>query len=253
MSEVPIKTGLAVRTDAEIEIVQPPSIETIIQTAVQAGRTGAELKELLDVYERVQAKRAENLFNEAFAAFQSACPAIPRSREAKIATRGGGGYRYRYASLDEIDAVAIPALAAHGFSRSFGDAEIGQDKLTVRCRLSHVGGHARESAFTVPIASSSGMSEQQKYGSAATYAKRQAFVNVAGLKVCDPDDDATSEEQQHITPEQLGRLEAKIVQVLADRVKFLAYLDIAELPELPFDRFNAAMQALEAKAQAVQE
>lgn len=239
-----IAPATAVQSVTAMEHVAKPSIEGIIDRAVQAGRTGAELKELLDVYERFQTNQAEQEFYKAFAAFQADCPAIPKSREAKIASRTGAGFSYRYASLDEIDTVVIPVLAVHGLSRSFGDAVIGADSLTVACRLSHIGGHARESSFTVPIGTSAGMSEQQKYGSAATYAKRQAFVNVAGLKVTDLDDDGAGTPIEPITTEQCNQLEDAIVELKADRVRFLAFLGVENLAELTSDRFEPAMARL---------
>jgi hypothetical protein len=165
------------------------SIERIIASAIEQGRPGDELQGLLDLFERLQAKTAEAAYNTAFAAFQAECPPIPRSRTADITTKAGAKYSYCYASLDEIDATALPVLNKHGFSRSFGDTAVAGGAMTISCRLAHVGGHFEERRFSVPVESSAGMSPQQKYGSAATYAKRQAFVNVAGLKVCDTDDD----------------------------------------------------------------
>ena len=50
-----------------------------------------------------------------------------------------------------------------------------------------------------------------------------------------------------ITNEQVLELEAKINQSGADRVKFLAYLGVNRLEELPVERMNAAINALDTK------
>lgn len=229
---------------------QPAAIEAIIAKAVELGRTGAELKELLDVFERLKAQQSEQQFNRAFAEFQAECPAIPRSREANIASRGGAPFSYRYASLEEIDEVVIPILAKHGLSRSFGDAVIDTGFLTITCRLAHVGGHSRQSEFKLPIQTAAGMSEQQKYGSACTYAKRQAFCNVAGLKTCDLDDDGAGQSNEPISVAQLDEIETLVVKAKADRLRFLAWLQIEAMDELPASRFEEAKAQLLRKMQS---
>ena len=241
-----METPLAKTTDSA------SSIERIIASAVEQGRSGADLQGVLDLFERLQAKSAMVAYNEAFAAFQAECPPIPRSRQAKITTRAGGEFSYCYASLDEIDATALPVLNKHGFSRSFGDTTVADGAMSISCRLAHIGGHFEERRFAVPVESSAGMSPQQKYGSAATYAKRQAFVNVAGLKVCDADDDGAGPKApaEVLSTEQAQKIGSMLAATKSDLGRFTAWIkesfgaeSVEEIPAASYRRVLAMLQA----------
>lgn len=241
-------TALVKPADAPLATIPAHPLMATIDAAVREGRTEG-LKDVLDLYERMETKAAKAAYDAAFAAFQAECPPIPRKRTAEIVGRSGGSFNYMFAALEDIDTVVVPMLNKHGFSRSFGDTVIDGERLTIECVLSHVGGHCEKRAFTVPTTTKAGMSEQQKYGSAATYAKRQAFVNVAGLRVCDLDNDGAGDggPAEPITGEQAKTIQDLIIQSEADRVRFLKLFGVKQVSEIPGNRFEEACGKLNQK------
>ena len=253
------KAGAAVSEIVHIEsaLLLPtdtPSAAYMLHAALSAGRPAQELTEMYALVKEERAWQAEQVFNVAFAKFQAECPAIARSRTADIVTSKGSKFSYSFASLDEIDKVAIPVMNKHGLTRTFGAAVISDGVLTIACIISHVGGHSRETPFSVPIETQAGMSPQQKYGSASTYAKRQAFVNAAGLKVCDMDDDGAgrnsvgpatkiTEEQVILLQEHLEYIDATTQQV----AMFVKSFAGERLGDMSAARYDEAVKFLKAK------
>jgi hypothetical protein len=93
-------------------------------------------------------------------------------------------------------------------------------------------------------------------GSAATYARRYSLLAAAGV-VGEEDDDAeaavkTNGKDPHITEKQLADLDALIEEVGADKAKFLKYLRLSNLADLPAKAYSNAVKDLEAKRGRVQ-
>jgi hypothetical protein len=99
----------------------------------------------------------------------------------------------------------------------------------------------------------------QQFGSALTYAKRYSLAALVGISA-DEDDDANTAQkgansnghapEGNITDQQIEALQSAIVEAGADISKFLAYLKVDNLSELPASRYRAAMDALAAKRAA---
>jgi hypothetical protein len=200
----------------------------IVRLAVErGGDVSAAMKTLYDlkVAEREHASRLA--FADALARFQAACPAIPRTSKADIKTRTGTGYGYTYADFEQIAETIGPHLRECGLSFSF-DSAVDGGALTCICRLRHVQGHSETSSFTLPTASASAMSEQQKVGAALTFAKRQALTSILGLALTDPDPDGAADPTT-ISEHDAANIEALIAEVGADKAKFLAYAGVAHI------------------------
>jgi len=74
-----IKGPLSTKEDRTIAVptaTQEPSIAQMLQSALATGVDPAKLDKMLDVFERMEAKRAEREFNAAFAKLQSELPEI---------------------------------------------------------------------------------------------------------------------------------------------------------------------------------
>lgn len=231
--------------------VAQPNIENILALAVQAGRTGAELKELLDVYERMQDRKAMMEFSGAMAEFQRSCPSIQRTSKASIITKGGAKFGYTYAELDEIARTVAPHLHDHGLSYSW-DCAVEGNQLTCTCTLRHANGHKVTASFKGSTTTDAGMTEIQKNAAALTFARRQSLIQVLGLTTCDEDTDAQADSCSGptITESQQNTLNDLIIDVFADRAKFLKFMGADKLADIPASRFDTAVAALEAKRKA---
>jgi hypothetical protein len=201
------------------------------------------LTKLVDLYDRMQRRKAELAFSLAFAEFQSSCPSVERTSEAKIAKRDGTEFRYTYADLEEIVDTVKPHLARHGFSFSF-DSSTEKETLTCYCTLRHAEGHNVRAQFTLPTASPAGMSDQQKVAAAMTFAKRQVLISVLGLSLTEPDPDRVVDPTP-VSDEQLATIEALIEETKSNRSRFCARFNIDRVMNLRAAQFNEAIVLLE--------
>lgn len=241
-------TELAVRSTTAISPMQ------VIADAVQSGQMSVDVVErLVALEERITERNARMAMLEALAAFQSECPVIQHNSQAKIATKAGGSYGYRYASLDHIAATIRPLLRKHGLAYSW-DTTLDGSAIVTTCTLTHVDGHQMQSSFTAPTETRAQMSGAQSAASANTYAKRQSLVSVLGLTTADEDTDGAVPQQAKaagpISKADIAKIQAKMTEVGADPERFLAFLGVDSLELLPASRVREALAALEQKGRA---
>jgi ERF superfamily len=234
---------------SEIQTTEAISVQSeigqILRLAVESKVPVDTIERLVALKERMDARSAASEFNNALASFQAECPSIKKTSTAKITTRSGGDYGYKYAELDQIARVIRPIIQRHGMSYSW-DSEMLGDKIVCTCTVRHLAGHSQSAKFVCPTDSSSAMSGQQKHAAALTYARRQSLIQVLGLTTTDDDTDAAT--QQKITDEQAFNLEDMIADSGADRTKFLAYMGVARIGDILASDFKKAHTALLAKA-----
>ena len=205
-----------------------------------------KLDRMLAMKERVDARLAENAFNEAMADAQKEMRAVaPDSNNPQT--------RSKYASYAALDKALRPIYTKHGFALSFGTAD-GAAELYVRvtCHVSHRAGHSRDYHFDMPADGKGAkggdvMTKTHAAGSAASYGMRYLLKMIFNVAVGEDDDDGNAASLPTITVEQCCLLDDLIAEVKADKVKFLRYLKIRALEDLPQQAYKDALAALEAK------
>jgi hypothetical protein len=161
-------------------------------------------------------------------------------------------FRNKFASLAAVRNAVVPAFSKHGLS-------VLQNLVTtaegVACEtiILHSSG---QSLKLGPLLMPAMKHDAQGLGSAATYARRYSLLAAAGV-VGEEDDDAeaavkTNGKDPHITEKQLADLDALIEEVGADKAKFLKYLRLSNLADLPAKAYSNAVKDLEAKRGRVQ-
>jgi hypothetical protein len=243
----------AVVTSVDLQSYAPagasPPVFALFQQALAKGAEGAGAMETL--YKLYSAEREHSArlgFARAMSEFQRTCPPVQRTSAAKIVTKGGAEFGYKYADFEQIAETIGPHLRDNGLSYAF-DSDAAGDKLKVMVRLSHVDGHTETSSFTLPTATASAMSAQQAVGAALTFAKRQCLVSVLGLALSDPDPEGQA-DRTPITESQAADLEALMDEVKAQPSKVLEWLGVAEVREIPAKDFSRVVAALEARRKA---
>ena len=183
----------------------PLDLAIIVQSAINSGRPMSELKEALDLAERMEAIRRESLFNAAFTAFKRDCPPIVRRTKDEYikVTRNGVVQARMYASIHDIASAVDGPLIKHGLLYDWADAVLTPDYCIVRrFMLRHEAGYSRgTSSPPIPIEGgeaykkidagrkATSASPQQRMGVADTYAMRYSMISGLGLTTCDEDDD----------------------------------------------------------------
>ncbi len=160
----------------------------LIASAVQSGKIDIEtIKELRALQKEMKADAAREAFVQAMASFQAECPVVEKTKPVKSKT---GQIVYFYAPIDSIVQQVGPTIARNGLAYTF-DIQSDEKELTATCKVTHTQGHFETFTFRVPIGSEQYMTEVQKFGARATFAKRNAFCNAFGIATGDEDTDAT--------------------------------------------------------------
>jgi DNA-directed RNA polymerase subunit N (RpoN/RPB10) len=195
---------------------------------------------------------AEQSFNRAFARFQATVPNIPKTKHVDMR----GGPKWDYPPIDVVMDKIKPTLKDTGLSVSFTDVPPQQEgNYRKRCIIIHVSGHSRFGEFEAPPDNKNPVSDMHKAGGVDTYCCRRALLNVLGLVAVDAANDAenVSGDGQKITENQVRTLSALISEVAANEEKFLAWVsktfhaEIVTLEDIPANRYNDAVAALEQK------
>lgn len=165
----------------------------------------AVLERMGALFERQEARNAEQDYAEAFAALQADIPSIKPER--LIPNRG------LFAAFADLMEVVQPLLRKHGFSVRF-DTDYAENPLRVvaLCYLKHAGGHEGEpTKFSARVGKGVGGSDAQGDGAAFTFAKRYALTAALNI-VVDVDADARALGRP-ITEEQAADLERRAAKV----------------------------------------
>jgi hypothetical protein len=127
-----------------------------------------------------------NKIAEALCKAQLEFTTLTKSKTARIRTKTGGEYTYKYADLSDLIDATRPALAKNGIAMV---QVILGDSLTTM--LIHSSGQRIESFFKIPVNLS-----PQEFGSALTYYRRYTMGSILGI-AGEEDDDGAGAEATH--------------------------------------------------------
>ncbi len=206
-----------------------------------------KLDRLLEIKERWDSNHARKSYTAAMARFKANPPEILKDKQVSYTTTKGRT-EYAHATLGAVCRAVIKGLSEHGFSHRW-DVKQFEDKVVVACIVTHEEGHSENvTLFAFPDESGS-KNSIQALGSTITYLQRYSLLSVTGLAAAEDDDDgAASEVIELITDNQALDLQALAEEVGADKTKFLAFLNVEKLADLPKKRLQEAVQALKNKA-----
>lgn len=157
-------------------------------------------------------------------------------------------FKSKFANLAAVRNAVVPVLAKHGLfiAQNLTNTERGIACTTI---VTHSSG--QQMTFG-PLEMPAMKADAQGLGSAATYARRYALMAALCI-VGDEDDDGNAatksngKDTSRITEKQVADLDALIEEVAADKTKFLKYIKVGTLAEIPAASYAACVQQLEAK------
>ncbi|MEJ2886107.1 ERF family protein [Actinomycetospora aeridis] len=131
----------------------------------------------------------------ALAAFQEALPRVEKDNVGVIPGKDGKqGYRYDYADLADISAIALPMLGRFGLSWSTKPTVNEAGSFVLEYRLRHASGEEDIGAYPLPDPT---RTPPQQVGSHITYARRYALCSVTGIAPGGEDDDGAAAQCGH--------------------------------------------------------
>ncbi len=131
---------------------------------------------------------------EALAAFQGEDGlTFPKTKTARVQTRTGGEYTYKYADLGDILPVLRPLLSKHGLSWRAKPILTESGDMHLWYRLEHVSGETDTGQIPLGVKTDC---KPQELGSAITYARRYAMTAQLNLATDEDDDGKAAQEQE---------------------------------------------------------
>lgn len=234
--------------EQQLATTQEPSVAVMLQSmlqGVQQGQITPEsvevLKGMMDLYERNEKRQAEKEFAAALTDLQGETIRVQATKQVDVKN---GVPRYVFAAYEDIMKVVQPMLTKHGFSITF-DTEVGDQRLTSICTLTHKSGHSRSNKFAVRYGKPPGSSDAQGDMSTKSYAKRGALCDALNISI-EKDDDARM-EGDFITSEQADSLRRRVAATDSDEQKFLAFADADSYQNIRASRFDSLDEFLRRK------
>jgi hypothetical protein len=235
-----------IRQDQLPGMPEPANILEIVgRAAADPTIDVAKVEKLLELYERIQAKTAEAQFNEAMTKAQSEV-----GRIAADATNPQT--RSQYASYAKLDKVLRPIYTANGFSLSFDEGDSPKpDHVRVLCHVAR-GGYTRTYHKDMPADGKGAkggdvMTKTHAAGAAMSYGMRYLLKGIFNIAIGEEDRDGNEPPSAGVSEEQVANILALITETSSDKAKFLKYLKVSKLEEIPAANYPAVVKLLEAK------
>lgn len=239
---------------------EPASQATALMLMIERAVTNPDfdvekMRELFKLRAELEAQEARKAFIEALSAFKADPPTILKNKKASFDhKKDDGKTEYEFATLAQVVNCIAPALAKYGLSHTWETAQDtgtgGGGLITVTCHLRHALGHAETTMLKASPDSSGSKNNIQAVGSTITYLQRYTLLAATGLAAKDQDTDANFKDFNLISAEEKAELVTLMKEVKADTGRFLKFLKVQTLDELPATKFNEAKQALLDKKRA---
>lgn len=200
-----------------------------------------KLERLMQMKVDADAKQARADFDASMADMQPELPAIGERGKAVVQ----GQTRYTFALWEDINAAIKPVLMRHGFAMTFRtDFTNG---ITVTGVLSHRAGHREETSITLPADASGSKNAVQAVASTVSYGKRYTAGALLNLTSHGEDDDAYRASVETISDEQEIAIAEMLEATGSDKAKFLRWVKVNSISEIPAKSFDSVMAQLRKK------
>ncbi len=197
-----------------------PNPAALVQLALTQRVDIEQLRALMDLQEKWEAREAKKAFTRAMTAFKAACPAVLQKDGLVDFTGAKGQITYRHATLGGICDVVTPHLSQHGLSVGWAATQLDKGLVTVMTTITHEQGHSESVTLCAPRDESGNKNAIQSIGSVCTYLQRYGLLMALGLATSEMDDDGR-EGPPAQAPEKPRRPEAKKDKPVAERISKL--------------------------------
>lgn len=226
---------------------EPSLLGVISRAASDPNCDVGKMRELLDMYQRLETLSARKAYMAALSKVQTELPVITERGGIK---NKSGDVQSTYALWEDINDAIKPVLQRNGFALSFRTG-FEADKIVVTGVLSHRDGHSEQTAIHLPSDTSGSKNAVQAVGSSTSYGKRYTAAALLNITSRGADDDGKAGGGDVAIDEgQLEHVRTGIERSKSDVEKFCSHFKIAALPDLRAKDFQRAMEMLNTKAKA---
>ncbi len=165
-------------------------VGAIISAASNPHVDADKMERLYELYERIDAKNAERVFNAAMTECQ-------KEMRPVAADANNPQTKSKYASYHALDKALRPIYTKHGFAPSYDTEDSPKpDHIRVVCYLSHSAGHTRKYKIDMPADGKGAkggdvMTKTHATGAAASYGQRYLLKGMFNISIGDDDDNGS--------------------------------------------------------------
>jgi hypothetical protein len=191
--------------------------------------------------------RTYNAEIEANAAFARVLAGMPRIKKNGIIDYGKGQKPIAYGKWEDVQDAIRPIYEREGFTLSFDNDNREGGGLIVHAILRHANGHVIRSSMPVPLDTSGGKQNVQGMGSSSSYGQRYATKSLFNLVFEGEDDDGVRAGIEFISLDQCKVINALLDSTKADILRFLQFMQVAEVANIQKKDYAMALNALGTK------
>lgn len=160
----------------------------LISQAISINANIEVMEKVFELHQKIQADDAKKVFFAAMSKAQAIMPVVQKSNTASFRTKAGGNMAYKFASLDDVTKVVRSILPNSGLSYRY---QVKQDAstVTVKCIVSHAGGHSEDCMMSMPVDASGNKNALQAIASTVSYLKRYTLCAAFGIATGEDEDD----------------------------------------------------------------
>lgn len=211
----------------------------LLRIALEGGADIEKLEHLMALQERYEANEARKAFVQAMAEFKKNPPEIFKRKNVSF-----GDTSYMHATLGDVTAITVAALARCGFSHRW-DIDQPDGQITVKCVLTHALGHSEATTLKAGADQSGKKNSIQAVASTVTYLQRYTLLSSCGLATQDmPDDDGIGDSDTTLRDEWIANANKALTLDVLNQTWNLGVAAINEAGDKPsYDAFKAAVAA----------
>jgi hypothetical protein len=220
----------------------------LIEKAISGSADLDKLEKLLALQERWERNEAKKAYVSAMTNFKANPPKINKDKRVDF-TSQKGRTSYDHASLANVCDKISSALSEHGLSVAWSTQQYnGDPNIYVTCTITHECGHSESTTLNAAPDNTGNKNPIQAVGSTISYLERYTVLALTGLATHDMDNDGMHlEDIEKISEKHLADLRALIEEVGADEVKFIKFLKLKSLEDMPDSLYDKAVKELERK------
>lgn len=221
---------------------------SMIERAVTDPNFDADkLEKLISANERIINRQAQMEYDAAMIRLQKKLSDVKILKNSMIDFSGkgkdGSSYSQKtpYAKLEDIDKVLRPLMQSEGFVVTYPLE--GAERVIVKCKISHQGGHSEISSMQLPLDTSGSKNNLQGAGSSISYGKRYLLCAMLNLITLNEDDDGAGGT---ITDDQAAELKTLLRDSGMDTARFLKVVSAESVDQIKTRDHGRALNSLQA-------
>ena len=216
----------------------------LIKSAVAGGADLDKLEKLLVLQERWEANEAKKAYNADMAQVHAQMPHV-------IKSAFNPQTKSKYALLESVISSAKEVYAAHGFAVAFYEGDCPREgQVRVMADVTHRLGHSVTYHYDVPLdgvglRGNANMTAIHGKASSVSYGRRYILCMIFNIPTGDDDDGNAAAVVEFISEKQIGILRDMLIDLGAEEEKFLSWLKVDSLENIPASAYNKALGALQ--------